>query len=153
MFCGLHGDTFNCPAEVAETRYGVIVEQQSLNITDTGAGKFRGGFGVTIDYRIKNDNNFLTCAYTRAKVPPWSLKGGDNGGFNGIDVIKKAGQTERYAFATGLTLDEGDIVRVKTASGAGYGDPILRDRLSLTDDMKNGYVSKEYAMKVYGYSD
>ena len=33
MFCALHGDTFNCPAEVAETRYGVTVAQMALNAT------------------------------------------------------------------------------------------------------------------------
>lgn len=152
MFCGLHGDTFNCPAEVAETRYGVVVEQQSLNITNTGAGEFRGGFGITLDYRIQNDNDFLTCAYTRAKVPPWALMGGEDGGLNGIDVIKKDGDTEHYAFTTGLTLNKGDIVRVKTASGAGYGDPKMRDRNSLVNDIKNGYVTREYATDVYGYS-
>ncbi len=150
MFCGLHGDTFNCPAEVAETRYGVVVEQQSLNITDTGAGQFRGGFGITLDYRIQNDDNFLTCAYTRSKVPPWPLKGGQEGGQNIIDVIRKDGITYQYAFATGVTLNKDDIVRVKTAGGAGYGEPKLRDRQTLLADIKNGYISVEYARDTYG---
>src|SRR5881397_2472775 len=31
MFSGFHGDTFNCPAEVAEARYGLYVDQLALN--------------------------------------------------------------------------------------------------------------------------
>ena len=31
MFTGMHGDTFNCPAEIAEARYGLFVEQLALS--------------------------------------------------------------------------------------------------------------------------
>ncbi|MDQ7048514.1 MAG: hydantoinase B/oxoprolinase family protein [Enterobacterales bacterium] len=151
MFCGIHGDTFNCPAEVAETRYGVTVEQQSLRICDAGAGEFRGGFGVTVDYRINSDNSFLTCAYTRAEVPPWPLNGGESGSTNGIKVIRVDGTQESYSFTTGLDLKQGDVVRVETATGAGFGDPLQRSRSRIDDDIKNGYVSLQYAKKVYGY--
>ncbi|MGB9299817.1 MAG: hydantoinase B/oxoprolinase family protein [Anaerolineae bacterium] len=79
QFCGLHGETYNCPAEVAEARYGVTVDYLSFHDEDGGAGFHRGGKGVRIDYRIKSDNAWLTVAYTRSKVPPWPLKGGQQG--------------------------------------------------------------------------
>ena len=31
VFSGFHGDTFNCPAEVAEARYGLYVDRLALN--------------------------------------------------------------------------------------------------------------------------
>ena len=31
QFCGLHGETYNCPAEVAEARYGVTVDYLSFH--------------------------------------------------------------------------------------------------------------------------
>jgi len=43
MFSGFHGDTFNCPAEVAEARYGLYVEQLALDDVPGGEGERRGG--------------------------------------------------------------------------------------------------------------
>jgi N-methylhydantoinase B len=51
MFTGLHGDTFNCPVEVAESRYGLWVEQLALSDAEGGAGEQRGGKGIVLDYR------------------------------------------------------------------------------------------------------
>ena len=69
QFSALHGETYNCPAEVAEARYGVTVDYLSFHDEDGGAGLHRGGKGVRIDYRIKSDNAWLTVAYTRDKSP------------------------------------------------------------------------------------
>jgi N-methylhydantoinase B len=153
MFCALHGDTFNCPAEIAETRYGVTVAQMALNGEDGGAGQFRGGKGIVIDYKIRNDNSFLTCAYTRSEVAPWALNGGESGTYNRIEVIRTDGSSERHAMSTEVNINTGDTVRVITANGAGYGDPKLRDCQAISDDLKNGYVSPEYAKAVYGYQE
>ncbi|MGV2870742.1 hydantoinase B/oxoprolinase family protein [Colwellia sp. E150_009] len=152
MFCALHGDTFNCPAEIAETRYGVTVAQMALNDEDGGAGQYRGGKGIILDYKMRNDDSFLTCAYTRAEVPPWGLKGGEAGTFNRVEVIRTDGTTERYAMASGVVINNNDIIRVITANGAGYGDPKLRSREAIANDIKNGYVTAEYASKVYNYT-
>lgn len=151
MFCALHGDTFNCPAEIAETRYGVTVGQMALNDEDGGAGQFRGGKGIVIDYQIRNDNSFLTCAYTRSKVAPWGLNGGESGTFNRIEVLRTDGSSERHSMSTEVQIDTGDTVRVITANGAGYGDPKLRSHDAIASDLKNGYVTQDYAKKVYSY--
>lgn len=152
MFCALHGDTFNCPAEIAETRYGVTVAQMALNDEDGGAGQYRGGKGIVLDYKMRNDDSFLTCAYTRAEVPPWGLKGGEAGTFNRIEVIRTDGTTERHAMASEVVINNNDIIRVITANGAGYGDPKLRTNEAIANDLKNGYVTPEYAEKVYNYT-
>ncbi len=38
QFSALHGETYNCPAEVAEARYGVTVDYLSFHDEDGGAG-------------------------------------------------------------------------------------------------------------------
>ncbi len=152
MFSAMHGDTFNCPAEIAEARYGVTVGQMALNDEDGGAGEFRGGKGIVLDYVIRNDNSFLTCAYTRSKQQPWGLRGGHSGTTNRINVVRKSGDIERHSMATQVTVNEGDIVRVITANGAGYGDPRKRNFDAIKNDLKNGYVSDEYAKTVYGFT-
>lgn len=150
QFCGLHGETYNCPAEVAEARYGVTVDYLSFHNEDGGAGKHRGGKGVRIDYRIKSDNAWLTVAYTRDRIPPWPLLGGQPGSGNHVQIVRANGQTERYSVVSGLTLNTDDIIRVMTSTGAGWGDPMERDIALVKEDVKNGYITLEQAQKWYG---
>ena len=150
IFSGFHGETYNCPAEVAEARYGVTVDYLSFHDEEGGEGKHRGGKGVRIDYRIRSDNAWLTIAYTRSKFPPWPLEGGRPGSPNYILVVRANGETERYSVATGLTLHTDDIIRVMTGTGAGWGDPMERDPELVKEDLKNGYITEEQANRYYG---
>jgi N-methylhydantoinase B len=150
MFSGFHGDTFNCPAEVAEARYGLYVEQLALNDEPGGEGEFRGGKGIVLDYRVRTDGCFFTCAYTRNKHKPWALAGGLEGSKNYVEVFRTDGTREEYAVVTALEVNEGDVIRIHTGSGGGYGDPKRRDRDRLLEDVKNGFVSEEQAVAVYG---
>jgi N-methylhydantoinase B len=150
MFSGFHGDTFNCPAEVAEARYGLYVEQLALNEEPGGEGEFRGGKGIVLDYRVRSNGCFFTCAYTRNKHRPWALAGGREGSPNYVEVIRPDGRVEEYAVVTALDVDEGDVIRIHTAVGGGFGDPRRRPHELVLDDVRNGYVSEETARTVYG---
>ncbi len=150
QFCALHGETYNCPAEVAEARYGVTVDYLSFHDEDGGAGLHRGGKGVRIDYRIKTDNAWLTVAYTRSKELPWELKGGCKGSPNFIIIERADGKLENYSVVSGLTLNTNDVIRVMTGTGAGWGDPMQRSLELVREDLKNGYVTLEQANKYYG---
>lgn len=150
QFSAFHGETYNCPAEVAEARYGVTVDYLSFHDEDGGAGLHRGGKGVRIDYRIRSDNAWLTVAYTRDKVPPWPLKDGQPGSPNHILIQRANGETERYAVVSGLTLNTDDVIQVMTATGAGWGEPLERPLELVKQDVKNGYVTLEQAKKSYG---
>ena len=151
IFCGFHGDTFNCPAEINEARNGLYVDRMELNMEPGGEGKFRGGRGIVMDYRVRADNGFLTVGYTRSKFPAWSLDGGHEGSPNYVRYIGKDGTSEHYAFVTGLTTHTDDIIRVITGNGGGIGDPKERDRALVAEDLKNGMITPETARDVYGY--
>jgi N-methylhydantoinase B len=152
VFSGFHGDTFNCPAEVAEARYGLYVEQLALNTEPGGEGEHRGGKGIVLDYRVRSNGCFFTCAYTRNKHKPWSLDGGREGSANYVEVIRSDGKVEEYALVTALEVNEGDVIRLHTANGAGYGDPRRRPRELVLADLRDGYISQETARTVYGFS-
>ncbi len=151
QFCALHGETYNCPAEIAEARYGVTVDYLSFHNDDGGAGLYRGGKGVRIDYRIKTDNAWLTIAYTRSKVLPWPLKGGQEGSPNYVIIERANGDLEEYSVVSGLVLNTDDIIRVKTGTGAGWGNPLQRNVDLIRDDLKNGYITLEQANKFYEF--
>jgi N-methylhydantoinase B len=150
IFSGFHGDTFNCPAEVAEARYGLYVEQLRLNDAPGGEGEYRGGKGIVLDYRVRSNGCFYTCAYTRNKHLPWALEGGREGSPNRAEVIRKNGAVEQHAVATALEVNEGDVIRIHTANGGGFGDPRRRRRELVLDDLRNGFVTEEVARTVYG---
>ena len=150
MFCGFHGETYNCPAEINEARNGVIVDQMALNLEPGGEGRNTGGRGIVMDYRLRADNGFLTAGYTRSKFPAWGVDGGQDGSPNYIEFRPKTGEPQRYAFVSGLVTNRDDVIRVVTGIGGGLGDPKSRDPDLVRRDIKNGLISAERARAVYG---
>jgi N-methylhydantoinase B len=150
MFSALHGETYICPAEISEGRYGLFVDCMELNEEAGGYGKFRGGLGIRIDYRVRAAGTFLTCGYTRSRIAPWGLNGGADGSLNYVEVARTDGTVQRYAFVSSLMLDAGDVIRVRTGSGGGNGNPRERSRQAVLEDLRNGYVSPAVASEVYG---
>ena len=124
-----------------------------LNLEPGGEGKFAGGRGIVMDYRIRGDNGFLTVAYTRSKFPPWALDGGNEGSPNYVRVLGKDGSDQRFAFVSGLTTHTDDVIRVVTGNGGGIGDPRERDRAAIEDDIRNGLITRERADEVYGAAE
>lgn len=152
MFSCFHGDTFNCPAEIAEARYGgVVVKQLALNDEAGGAGQYRGGKGICLEYQMREDNSWLTVGYSRSVIPPWGLNGGQDGTTNYVTVIRADGSTEKHYSKSGLILNKGDIIQVRTGNGGGYGNPKNRDKQRLAYDLKNGYIQEDEARNIYGY--
>jgi N-methylhydantoinase B len=150
MFSGFHGDTFNCPAEVAEARYGLYVDRLALNDEPGGEGEHRGGKGIVVEYRVRADGCFFTCAYTRNVHRPWAMDGGLEGAPNYAEVVRTDGSVERFAVVTALRVNEGDVIRIHTGSGGGFGDPRRRPRELVLEDVRNGFVTRERAAEVYG---
>jgi N-methylhydantoinase B len=150
MFSGIHGHTFNCPAEVAEARYGLYVDRLALNDEAGGEGEQRGGKGIVLDFRVRSKGCFLSCSYTRNTHRPWPLHSGRDGSTNYVEVIRQGGTAEEYAVVTALEVSDGDVIRIHTGNGGGYGDPRRRLRELVLDDLRNGYVTREQALSVYG---
>lgn len=150
VFSGFHGETYNTPAEISESRNGLFVDRMELNTEPGGEGKFTGGRGLRLEYRIRTNDGFLTAGYTRSRIKPWALEGGFEGSGNYVEVLKTDGSQEVYSFVSGLPVNTDDVIRIVTASGGGYGDPKERDAASVREDVKNGLLSAERAAEVYG---
>ena len=152
IFSGFHGETYNCPAEISEARNGLFVDRMELNTAPGGEGRWTGGRGIVMDYRIRRDDSFLTAGYTRSRILPWSMDGGREGSPNYVEVIRTDGSRESYAFASGVTVNTDDVIRIHTGIGGGVGDPKERDRAAVAEDIRNGFITPERARDVYGYS-
>lgn len=120
MYSCSHGETFNCPVEICETRYGLDVGYKRLNGEPGGAGLFAGGRGLAVSYRPRADT-VLSAGYSRHKKPVWGSNGGAQGGTNGLSVKRQSGAVEDYSFVSGLLIEPGDEIVIQTANGGGWG--------------------------------
>ena len=150
IFCGFHGETFNTPAEISESRNGLFVDCMALNTESGGEGHYLGGRGLKLEYRIRTNNGFLTAGYTRSKIKPWVLEDGVEGSGNYFVVIKADGTEESYSFVSELEMNKDDVIQIITSCGGGYGDPKKRDPNAIKMDFKNGILTRERCLEVYG---
>ena len=150
QFSSSHGQTFNCPVEVNEAKNGVFVERYALNSDPGGAGQFRGGKGVDLRYQINHKDGWVTAAYTRSRIKPWAMVGGQEGSVNRLSIIRADGSMEEHITSSALALDYGDTVWIRTGVGGGYGDPLSRDETSVLADVRDEYISREEAVNIYG---
>lgn len=149
QFCCANGETFNIPTELFESRYGVQVEQYAFHNEDGGAGEFRGGKGVVLDYKITTDEAFLTYAASQTTSRPWAMRGGQEGSNNYALILRKDGTVERHHMCTSVTIEKDEVIRLYTGTGGGYGEPKNRPKEKVLEDIKNGYITSAQALKFY----
>ena len=147
--CVANGETFNIPVEVKETKFGIHVDRYEFNDENGGAGAFRGGKGMILDYEITSDWATLTTVFGRHKTPPWGLMGGQDGTCNYVKVVRTDGSEEVFGRAAGVALHKGDKVSLVTGSGGGYGKPEERPDEQVAADVRDGYVTREQAKNIY----
>ncbi|TCT20477.1 N-methylhydantoinase B [Melghiribacillus thermohalophilus] len=151
QFCIGDGETYNVPVEVAETRYGVRVNEYSLRSDGAGAGEFIGGRGVIRTYEALTDNQMVTATFGRNKFLPWGSSGGKEGSPNQFIIEKRDGDTDGpFGIYPRYPLNTGDKVRLMTASGGGYGNPFERPPEKVAMDVKNEYFTVEQAKELFG---
>ncbi len=149
QFCCANGETFNIPTELFESRYGVQIEQYAFHDEDGGAGEYRGGKGVVLDYRVTSDVAYLTYAASQTISRPWPMNGGQEGSNNYALILRKDGSEERHHMCTTVPVEKGEVIRLMTGTGGGYGDPLKRPKEKILSDIKNGYVTRDQARKFY----
>jgi len=146
------GDTYNYPAEVIEHAFPLAMERNALNVAAAGgAGRRRGGFGTIREFRVLNSTGgFLLASLGRSVQRPWAVDGGQNGTTNYFEVIHTGGGMTRGGRVTNLPLAAGDLVRVVTGNGGGWGDPHERERDLILEDIRDEYITPDIARDVYG---
>ncbi|MGA2789579.1 MAG: hydantoinase B/oxoprolinase family protein [Candidatus Bathyarchaeia archaeon] len=152
LVCGGDGETFIMSNEVLEVRQPIRVEQYSLNVEDgCGHGMFRGGFGLVKDYRINNSEASFTASFGRSVYPAWGMEGGMKGTPNYFVLMRSGKEPQRMRKVAAASMKKGELIRLKTGGGGGYGDPLDRDVKRVAWDVRNEYISRQDAEKIYGF--
>jgi N-methylhydantoinase B len=162
MVVTINGNCRNTPVEVFETRYAAFrVESYRLTSDSGGPGKFRGGLGGERTFTVTVPEVTVSALLNRMHTFPWGILGGEAGAVGGL-WVRRAGQPEWRTFVdefgtmspskfSGVSLHEGDQVKILMPGGGGYGNPLEREREMVRRDVEEGFVSAEAAREHYGY--
>jgi N-methylhydantoinase B len=150
LMCVGDGETYVIPIEVAETRYGIVVDRYELDATEAGAGRRRGGRGCIRDYRAAVDDVTLTATFGRHKYLPWGVDGGHPGSRNEVRIMHEDGREVVLGKCARYALKRGEVARLVTGTGGGWGSPVQRPVEEVLADVRDGYVTVAQAARDYG---
>jgi N-methylhydantoinase B len=143
-------DSRNLPTEFTEARFPFRVEVLSLAMDSGGAGRFRGGLGYEKHIRMLKDAHFMSIA-DRSILSCWGVNGGKAGQPFGVTIDPGGpGEREVDALADAEPVAAGEVIRIRTTGGGGWGDPLQRDPDLVVRDVVWHKVSAESALADYG---
>ncbi|HZS64370.1 MAG TPA: hydantoinase B/oxoprolinase family protein [Xanthobacteraceae bacterium] len=153
---GASGTTVNqsnakiAPVEIIESEFPTRLLRFELIRDSGGAGKFRGGLGIRREYLNLADARF-SIRSMRHVIRPQGVGGGLPGRPGDIRINPGSENEKRLPsrFAD-HPLKAGDIFRLDTPGGGGFGDPLDREPHVVLQDVIEGYVSLEAAERDYG---
>ena len=117
-------NTKNTPVEALERAYPMRVLRYGLRRGSGGAGRHPGGDGVERDLLVLVDCT-ASLITERRTTPPWGLAGGEPGA-PGEDWLLPGGdesRAERLPDKCTVRLRAGDVLRLRTPGGGGWGEP------------------------------
>jgi N-methylhydantoinase B len=113
-------NTLTTPAEALELAYPLRVERHELRLGSGGSGKNRGGDGVVRELRALEPCRLSIISERRSHSPR-----GARGGEPGKPGRNLLNDEELPAKAT-RDLEQGDVVRLETPGGGGFGETAPR---------------------------
>ncbi|MBK9596068.1 MAG: hydantoinase B/oxoprolinase family protein [Rhodocyclales bacterium] len=128
--------------------------KHELLADSAGAGEWRGGLGVETIFEIGSDDTQLVTFGDGDFEPAFGLFGGKDAGLNFIRLHYPDGSTvvpRNKDLITGVP--KGTVYHQVASGGGGYGNPKKRDRKVLAEEVRNGVISKEAAMRDYGMTE
>ncbi len=135
------------PTEIWESRNPWLVNKIELAKDSCGAGKYRGGLGLNLEFEMLEET-YVTTVVERTNFPPWGVNNGKAARPNNV-ILNTKNDKLNVPKKTGLKLNKGESIIFKTGGGGGYGDPIERSNKKILNDLKQEYISKEYVEKHY----
>jgi N-methylhydantoinase B len=141
----------NFPSEFLDTAFPVRVRRYGINPDTGGPGRWRGGCGLVREVEVLAPEAMISMRIDTVDNPPWGVAGGHAAG-TGRCVINPGRSDERMLkpLSDGNMVKRGDIVRIETGGGGGFGHPFDREPELVLSDVRGGFVSRESAELNYG---
>jgi len=115
-------NTRNTPVEAFERAFPMRVLRYRIRAGSGGRGRFAGGDGLDRDLELLEDAT-VSLVTERRVSRPWGLDGGEPGapGENWLLPSGDEARAERLGDKCTVALRAGDVLRVRTPGGGGYG--------------------------------
>lgn len=139
----------NLPVETLEARYPVRIEEFGYRQDSCGAGKWRGGLGLTRSYRLLAPEAMLQLRSDRTAHAPYGLFGGEPGALT-QNILNPDRNAEAVPGKLTRNIEAGDSLCHHQAGGGGYGDPLERDPALVAMDALDEKISRDFARDRHG---
>ncbi|TMQ24510.1 MAG: hydantoinase B/oxoprolinase family protein [Candidatus Rokuibacteriota bacterium] len=141
------------PIEAIEQLYPVRVERTSLREDSGGAGRWRGGLGLTRAVRILAPATRLSVLAEKTVLPPFGVCGGGAGATNRFWILRGVRPVQPSPLpgkVSAFPIEPDDVLMMESSGGGGFGDPLDRDPTLVAADVAEGYVTAAAAEAAYG---
>ncbi|RUM48132.1 MAG: hydantoinase B/oxoprolinase family protein, partial [Hydrogenothermus sp.] len=112
-------NTLNTPIEALEFEFPFLITAYKIRKNSGGEGLHKGGDGIIREYQFLIDVE-ITVISERRKIPPYGLFGGKPA-LTGNNVVIKNGKKLSKEGKFQERLSKGDILRIETPGGGGFG--------------------------------
>jgi N-methylhydantoinase B len=138
------------PIEHVEVETPLIVREHALEPERIGHGRYRGGAAVRIALQCRAPEAKVTVrGLDRFLFQPWGVFGGAPGHAGETWLNPDGPNPEALGRIKVLTMKEGDLLRMISPSGGGFGNPRLRDPELVLADVRDGLIGVGTARDVY----
>jgi N-methylhydantoinase B len=115
-------NSLNTPIEALEYAFPFRVRRYGYREGSGGDGRYRGGDGLVREIELLAPAQ-VTLLADRRKFRPWGLSGGGDGAAGRAMLFARgAAEREELPGKCSLHLQRGDVVRIESPGGGGWGD-------------------------------
>ncbi len=138
------------PVEIIESEFATRLRRFELIPDSGGPGAFRGGLGFVREYENLADARF-SIRSAKHVIAPEGAAGGGAARTGDITINPgRVGETRLPTRYADYPIAAGDVIRLETPGGGGFGDPLARDPALVLRDIREGYITAEAALRHYG---
>ncbi len=112
-------NTLNTPVESIERELPIMIDTYSIRRRSGGDGKYTGGDGIIRAYKFLSKAT-VTLITERRRFAPYGVRGGKPGG-KGKNFLIRNKKPEAIPPKATFEVKKGDIVRIETPGGGGWG--------------------------------
>jgi len=114
-------NSLNTPIEALENYLPLRIGRYGLRKGSGGRGLHRGGEGIVREYEFRVPAA-LTIMSERRRFAPYGVQGGGPGS-KGKNTLLAAGRSRNLGSKVNIKVRPGDVLRIETPGGGGFGRP------------------------------